>query len=386
MKRFYLSAFVLLITATAVLAQTTPVTVFESGKEGHKSYRIPAIVTLKNGTSLAFAEGRVNNAGDFGDINIVLKRSTDHGKTWSAIQTIVNYDQLQAGNPAPVVDLTDPMYPQGRVFLFYNTGNNHEGEVRKGNGLREVWYKTSIDGGVTWSEAVNITTQVHRPKQPEANAAYNFNEDWRSYANTPGHAMQFSTGVYKGRIFVAANHSAGEPLKQSEDYKAHGFYTDDHGKTFQLSETVDRVGGNEAMATEISGNRLMMNIRNQKGDVRARLIAISNDGGAKWDSIYFDNNLPDPVCQGSILTVGKKKGKHIVAFCNAADTKSRDNLTLRISYNDGITWKKSILIDSTGKRDNAAYSDIVRISKKKIGILYEKDSYAKIIFTVVKWN
>jgi sialidase-1 len=130
----------------------------------------------------------------------------------------------------------------------------------------------------------------------------------------------------------------------------------------------------------------MMNIRNQKGDVRARLIAISKDGGAKWDSIYFDNNLPDPVCQGSILTVGKKKGKQIVAFCNAADTKSRDNLTLRISYNDGFTWKKSILIDSTGKRDNAAYSDLVCISKKEIGILYEKDNYAKIIFTIVKWN
>lgn len=386
MKRFYLSAFVLLITASALLAQTSPVTVFESGKEGHKSYRIPAIVNLKDGTLLAFAEGRVNNAGDFGDINIVLKRSTDDGKTWTAIQTVVDYDQLQAGNPAPVVDLTDPMYPKGRVFLFYNTGNNHEGEVRKGKGLREVWYKTSTDGGVTWSEAVNITTQVHRPKQPATNAAYNFNEDWRSYANTPGHAMQFSTGVYKGRIFVAANHSAGEPLKQAEDYKAHGFYTDDHGKTFQLSETVYRVGGNEAMATQISGNRLMMNIRNQKGDVRARLIAISNDGGAKWDRVYFDNNLPDPVCQGSILTVGKKKGKQIVAFCNAADIKSRDNLTLRISYDDGFTWKKSILIDSTGKRDNAAYSDLVCISKKEIGILYEKDNYAKIIFTIVKWN
>jgi len=386
MKRFYLSAFVLLITATAVLAQTTPVTVFESGKEGHKSYRIPAIVNLKDGTLLAFAEGRVNNAGDFGDINIVLKRSTDDGKTWTAIQTVVDYDQLQAGNPAPVVDLTDPMYPKGRVFLFYNTGNNHEGEVRKGKGLREVWYKTSTDGGVTWSEAVNITTQVHRPKQPATNAAYNFNEDWRSYANTPGHAMQFSTGVYKGRIFVAANHSAGEPLKQAEDYKAHGFYTDDHAKTFQLSETVDRVGGNEAMVTQISGNRLMMNIRNQKGDVRARLIAISKDGGAKWDSVYFDNNLPDPVCQGSILTIGKRKGKHIVAFCNAADTKSRDNLTLRISYDDGFNWKKSIVIDSTGKKDNAAYSDIVSLSKKKIGILYEKENYAKIIFTVVKWD
>jgi len=376
----------LCITTTIVMAQMAPVTVFESGKEGHKSYRIPAIVALKNGTLLAFAEGRVNNAGDFGDINIVLKRSTDGGKTWTNLQTIVDYDQLQAGNPAPVVDLTDPLYPQGRVFLFYNTGNNHEGEVRKGKGLREVWYKTSTDGGITWSEAVNITTQTHRPKQPATNAAYNFSEDWRSYANTPGHAMQFSTGVYKGRIFVAANHSAGEPLQHFEDYKAHGFYTDDHGKTFQLSETVDRVGGNEAMATQISGDRLMMNIRNQKGDVRARLIAISKDGGAKWDSVYFDNNLPDPVCQGSIVTLGKKKGKHIVAFCNAADTKSRDNLTLRISYDDGFTWAKSMVIDATGKRDNAAYSDIVPLPKKQIGILYEKDNYASIIFTVVKWN
>ena len=386
MKRFCLSVIVLFITTTIVIAQTAPVTVFESGKEGHKSYRIPAIVALKNGTLLAFAEGRVNNAGDFGDINIVLKRSTDGGKTWTSLQTIVDYDQQQAGNPAPVVDLTDPLYPQGRVFLFYNTGNNHEGEVRKGKGLREVWYKTSTDGGITWSEAVNITTQTHRPKQPATNAAYNFSEDWRSYANTPGHAMQFSTGVYKGRIFVAANHSAGEPLQHFEDYKAHGFYTDDHGKTFQLSETVDRVGGNEAMATQISGDRLMMNIRNQKGDVRARLIAISNDGGAKWDSVYFDNNLPDPVCQGSIVTLGKKKGKHIVAFCNAADTKSRDNLTLRISYDDGFTWAKSVVIDATGKRDNAAYSDIVPLPKKQIGILYEKDNYATIIFTVVKWN
>lgn len=386
MKRFFLSVFLLFITTTIVIAQTTPVTVFESGKEGHKSYRIPAIVALKNGTLLAFAEGRVNNAGDFGDINIVLKRSTDGGKTWTSLQTIVDYDQLQAGNPAPVVDLTDPLYPQGRVFLFYNTGNNHEGEVRKGKGLREVWYKTSTDGGITWSEAVNITTQTHRPKQPAIKTAYNFSEDWRSYANTPGHAMQFSTGVYKGRIFVAANHSAGEPLQHFEDYKAHGFYTDDHGKTFQLSETVDRVGGNEAMATQISGDRLMMNIRNQKGDVRARLIAISNDGGAKWDSVYFDNNLPDPVCQGSIVTLGKKKGKHIVAFCNAADTKSRDNLTLRISYDDGFTWAKSVVIDATGKRDNAAYSDIVPLPKKQIGILYEKDNYATIIFTVVKWN
>ncbi len=304
-------------------SQGNTIPVFTSGTEGHKTYRIPAIVSLPNGNILAFAEGRVHGSGDFGDINIVLKRSVDKGKTWSSLQTIVDIDKLQAGNPAPVVDVTDPLYPQGRLFLFYNTGNNHEGEVSKGKGLREVWYKTSVDGGITWSEAVNITTQVHRPKQPSASTAYNFSEDWRSYANTPGHAMQFQKGKYKGRIFVAANHSANDPKKQSEDYDAHGFYTDDHGKTFQLGASLNIPGSNESTAAELSNGKLMMNSRNQKGDIRARIVSISSDGGASWDSSYFDKNLPDPICQGSILTIGKKKGKYILAFCNAADDKEK---------------------------------------------------------------
>src|SRR5690606_30811077 len=150
-----------------------------------KSYRIPAIIGLPNGELLAFCEGRVHGAGDFGDINIVLRRSNDKGKSWSPLQTVIDEGTLQAGNPAPVVDLTDPAYPNGRIFLFYNTGNNHEGEVRKGNGLREVWYVTSINNGLTWSAPVNITRHTHRPKQPQANTAYNFGNDWRSYANTP---------------------------------------------------------------------------------------------------------------------------------------------------------------------------------------------------------
>jgi sialidase-1 len=383
------STLVILVTTIFLSspAQKQSVPVFVSGTDGHKSYRIPAIVGLPNGDILAFAEGRVHGSGDFGDINIVMKRSSDKGKTWSALQHVAEFDTLQAGNPAPVVDVTDPRYPQGRIFLFYNTGNNHEGEVRKGKGYKQVWYKTSEDGGRTWSQAVDITLQVHRPNQPQINPAYNFSEDWRTYANTPGHAMQFQSGKYKGRIFIAANHSKGGPQQQGMDYDAHGFYTDDHGKTFHLGASLNVPGSNESMAAEISDGRLMMNSRNQRGNIRARIIGISSNGGQSWDTTYFDHNLPDPVCQGSILTIGNKKGKNILAFCNAADEKRRDNLTLRISDDDGQTWKKSFVVyKNSDQRDAAAYSDIIKTGRNTVGVLFEKDGYSQIVFTTIVWK
>jgi sialidase-1 len=388
MKKIRVGIIALFFVLGKVYAQEKVVPVFVSGAEGHKSYRIPAIIGLPNGDLLAFAEGRVHGSGDFGDINIVMKRSSDKGNTWGVLQQVAEFDSLQAGNPAPVVDLTDPLYPKGRIFLFYNTGNNHEGEVRKGHGYKQVWYKTSTDNGNTWSEPIDITTQVHRPLQPQLNAAYNFPEDWRTYANTPGHAMQFQKGRYKGRIFVSANHSAGGPQNAGRDYDAHGFYTSDHGKTFQLGASINKPGSNESMATELSQSKLMMNSRNQSGDVKARIVSISSDGGASWDTTWFDQTLVDPVNQGSILTLCNKKKNSILAFCNAADTKRRDNLTLRISFDEGKTWKKKFVIakSTDNKGDYAAYSDIIKISKKKIGILYERENYSKIVFTSVQWK
>jgi len=385
MKELTITIFILFFFNAAYCQNKIPV--FISGTEGYKSFRIPAIIRLPNKDLLAFCEGRVNGASDFGNVDIVMKKSTDNGKTWGKLQILVDADSLQAGNCAPVVDTNDTAYTQGRIFLFYNTGSNNEGQVRKGNGLRQVWYKTSIDNGQTWSEGVNITTQVHRPKQPQINPAYNFAEDWRSFANTPGHAMQFQNGTYKGRIFVSANRSQGSPQKNFTDYVANGYYTDDHGKRFRIGDNVSITGSNESTAAELSNGRLMMNSRNQRGDVRARIVSISSDGGATWDTTYFDKTLIDPVNEGSILTVGYKNRKNIIAFCNAADIKRRDSLTLRISYDDGKTWKKSYLIDKSPneKGDYTAYSDLVKLGKKEIGILYEKDSYKEIVFTVVKW-
>jgi len=376
--------FILFFFSSFVKAQET--VVFKSGTEGHKSFRIPAIVTLPNGELLAFAEGRVNNSADFGDINIVMKRSSDKGKTWGELIVLVDQTILQAGNPAPVIDLQDPDYPNGVVYLFYNTGNNHENEIRKGNGVREVWFIRSFDLARTWSAPVNITSMVHKPLQSGLNAAYNFKEDWRSYANTPGHAMQFQKGKYKGRIVIPANHSAGPPQTQFRDYRAHAFYSDDHGKTFHLSPSIDIEGSNESIATELANDRMLMSIRNQRGDIRNRILAYSSSGGENWDITYFDKDLIDPVCQGSLLTIGYKKGKAIIASSNAADERTRNNLTIKISNDEGKSWLKSIVVDKneTAKNDWTAYSDLVLINKKTIGILYERNNYAEIVFKPIK--
>ncbi|HSN10005.1 MAG TPA: sialidase family protein, partial [Hanamia sp.] len=346
----------MIISLGKLNAQSKPV--FVSGAEGYKSFRIPAIIKAKNGDLLAFCEGRVNGSGDFGNIKIVLKRSADGGKTWSSLQIAASNDSLQAGNPAPVEDCTDPRFPQGRIFLFYNTGDGQEMELRKGKGHRDVFYKTSIDNGKIWSEPTDITLQVNRIDQPAINPLWNFKEDWRSYANTPGHALQFDDGKYKGRIYVAANHSSGPPRPQLRDYHAHGFYTDDHGATFHLSEIVPFEGSNESTAAELTHNSLIMNSRNQTGTYR--IISLSSNGGETWDTTFVDYNLPDPVCEGSLLNIGTKKGKSILAFCNNDDKKSRDSLTLRISFDGGKSWKKNILIESK----NTGYSDIVKLSKK----------------------
>lgn len=382
MQKLFLTLSILL-SSTMIQAQEK--TVFKSGEDGYKSYRIPAIVKDKSNNLIAFSEGRVEHAGDYGNVDIVYKISSDNGKTWGPLQIAVDQDKLQAGNPAPVVDLLDPQYPKGKIFLFYNTGNNHEGDVRKGNGIRECWYITSTDGGKTWDAPTNITTSVHRPNQSAFNPNYTFKEDWRTYANTPGHALQFDSGKYKGRIYIPANHSEGDPKPAGKDYFAHSYYSDDHGKTFKIGNTISFEGGNETMAAQISETGLYMNTRNQQGNVRNRIVSYSNDGGATWDTTFYDKNLPDPVNQGS--TLSWKKGKnYILAVCNAASQKDRDNLTLRISKDQGKTWYFNHVVAKAPagyKESYAAYSDIVLINNKKIGVLYEKDNYETIVFDTV---
>ena len=100
MKKINLLLISLLFLSNLLFGQDKKVPVFVSGNDGFKSYRIPAIIKAPNNDLLAFCEGRVNSSSDFGNIDIVMKRSSDNGNTWSPIYIVAIYDSLQAGNPA----------------------------------------------------------------------------------------------------------------------------------------------------------------------------------------------------------------------------------------------------------------------------------------------
>ena len=149
-----------------------------------------------------------------------------------------------------------------------------------------------------------------------------------------------------------------------------------------LFRSIEIPGSNESTAAEISNGKVLMNIRNQHGNPRRRILAVSKDGGSNWDSSYFSNELIDPVCQGSMLNLSYHRKKYLL-FSNLHATNTRDSLRIKFSLDDGMSWKNSVFIEtapSNFKGDWAAYSDLVKINKQTIGILYERKNYQEIVF------
>lgn len=348
----------------AVEPQAAMTPMFMPHTEGYACFRIPAIVRTPAGTLLAFAEARRNSCNDFGDVRIVMRSSSDEGKSWGPLAVAAENGSMQAGNAAPVVDTMDKRFPHGRIFLVYCTGDAPEGEVMRGKGAKHVWYRTSTDDAATWSEPVEITASVKLPT-------------WRGYATTPGHAMQLTQGPRAGRIVVVGNHSEGDPQPAGKAYDAHSFYSDDHGATWKLGDSLAWPGSNESTAAEAPGGTVVMNSRDQSGVSRARIIGISKDGGAKWDSVFVANDLPDPVCEGSMISYEDKKGVALL-FSNPGNKKTRSDLTLSVSRDGGHTWpKRTLLLEGP-----AAYSDIVQMKGGRLGIIWERGSDDGIFFMV----
>lgn len=323
---------------------------FESGTDGYATFRIPAITVTKHGTLLAFAEGRKNSSSDSGDIDIVMKRSEDGGITWSNLMIIRNDVGNVCGNPAPVVDQST-----GMIYLLttWNLGSDHESEIihQTSKDTRRIFVVHSADDGLTWSVPDEITKSVKSP-------------DWTWYATGPCHGIQLTKGRAQGRMIIPCDHI----VSGTNRYFSHVIYSDDHGKSWKPGGTTPQDQVNECTIAELSNGSVMLNMRNYDRSQKSRKVAVSNDGGITWSDIYADKSLTEPICQASLLRFSfSDEGKSRLIFLNPADENIRQNLTLRLSYDEGLTWSKSLVIYP----GPSAYSDLTRLPDRTIGCLYE---------------
>ncbi len=340
---------------------TTPV--FVSGQGGYHTYRIPALTVTTQGTVLAFAEGRKGGGGDSGRIDLLLRRSTDHGRTWSEQQLVRSDERNTCGNPCPVVDRTT-----GTIWLLttWNRGDDHEKEIiaQTSKDGRHIFIQSSTDDGRTWSNPTEITATTKLT-------------NWTWYATGPGGGIQMENGPHKGRLVIPCDHvEAG-----TKAHYSHSIYSDDHGKTWQLGGTTPKESVNECEVVELTGGKLLLNMRNYDRSKKCRQVAISEDGGLTWKDQRFDEALIEPLCQAAVercqWPAAGKPG--IIAFSNPASPNARTNVTVRASFDDGQTWPFARVLH-TGP---SAYSDLAVLANAELACLYEagaKNAYETIVF------
>ncbi|MEN3940718.1 sialidase family protein [Prosthecobacter sp. SYSU 5D2] len=335
-----------LVCFTASLLGEVPVlektALWTSGQDGYHTYRIPSLLVTGKGSVLAFCEGRKTGSGDHGDVDLIMKRSTDGGRTWSP-HFIVHEEGREAkitiGNPCPVVDAET-----GTIWLPFNRDN------------KAVFITSSSDDGLTWSTPLDISASTMKP-------------DWTWVATGPGIGIQLKNGPHIGRLVIPSDHKRQTPSGEAE-MNSHMMFSDDGGQTWQISSPI-QAGGNECQVIERADGSLLVNTRMQ-GDFKGhRGIATSQDGGLTWTDIRQEPQLPCPRCQGSLLDAGVGT----LIFSNPDPGASlagkekgpRINLTVRLSRDEGASWPVARLLHE----GPAAYSSLARLPDGTVFCLYE---------------
>lgn len=325
-----------------------------SMKEGVAGYRIPAIITAKNGTVIAAIDERVPSLADLNrnkNINIAVRLSKDNGETWSEPTLAVDFPDGQSGSdPSLVVD-----GKTGDIFLFYNYM-----DLNKEPNVFYLHYVKSNDNGETWGEPVDITDQIAK-------------EEWKK-------DFKFITS---GRGVYTRN---GKILHTLVNLKhgLHIFGSDDHGKSWYLIDTPIKPA-DESKIIELSNGNWMINSRVNSRTDKFRYIHISSNKGKTWKTLP-DKKLVDPGCNGSIISYSCKRtggDKNRLLFSNANSAKGRENLTVRVSYDDGKTWKYSKVIYS----GPSAYSDLTVLPNGDIAVFFEKGGYKsnEVVIFSLEW-
>ncbi len=308
-------------------------------------YRIPSVVTATNGDLVTAIDERVPSCDDLRgsrDINIVVRRSQDQGKSWTDIERVADFpDGLSASDPSMIVDMET-----GEIFLFYNYM-----DLDKEKDVYYLHVMKSQDHGKSWSKPQDITSQISKEK---------WHKDFKFI--TSGRGIQTRTGTLLHCMVIV-------------DHGTHIFGSDDHGKTWYLIDTPIKPG-DESKVVELADGRWMVNSRiNDKGK---RYVHISADQGKTWDSKPAPE-LIDPGCNGSIIrytSVEEGHDKNRLLFANPKSKKHRVNLTVRISYDEGLSWTEGKTIYPGG----SAYSSLTVLENGQIGLFFEKDFYTENTF------
>lgn len=344
---------------------------FKKGDWGYHTFRIPALIQTKSGAILVFAEGRRNSSGDTGDIDLVMRRSDDMGRTWSDMDVIWDDGGNVCGNPVPIVDSKT-----GRIVLVmtWNKGNDVEKDIhdRKSEDTRRVFVMHSDDDGYTWTTPSEITSST---KDPE----------WTWYATGPCHGIQLQKGPDKGRMIVPCNHGLFRDGK-AVGTVSHIIYSDDIGQTWKIGAVASL--GNESTVVELKNGDVMLNMRDWKNTAVERTdferhCAISHDSGESFETPYPRSGLIEPRCNASIVNYTRKgKLTGTLLFSNPDHKTERVNMTVKISRDDGKTWMPVYRLPAK----KAAYSDLLVMSDGNVAIFYEngeKHRYDQIEFTVI---
>ena len=358
------------LLACPASGQTPPlVDVFINGQDGYPAFRIPALITTRRGSLLAFAEGRAS-LSDHAENDIVLKRSTDGGKTWGPLQIIHEDGTNSLGNPTAVV-----VRETGRVLLMYQRYaagfDEHKAEPGlDGPRICRTLIQHSDDDGGTWSRPRDVTAQVKRPVEVT------------STATGPGVGIQLARGKHAGRILMPFNQG---PYGK---WKVYAAFSDDGGQSWRYGETAPEGAeghANEVQFVELNDGSVMLNARNQGGGEKLRKIATSRDGGETWSTTLHDTALIEPFCQASLLrhTGHGNPAKDVFLFSNPATKTGRTNGTIRLSRDEGKTWPVSRVLYPGG----FAYSCLASLPDGSVGCLFERDGTMKIAYArfTVNW-
>lgn len=343
--------------------QSTPVSASEPFHEtvdlftvgdnpAYQLYHIPGVVVTAKGTVLAWCEARKRSAGvsDWDDIRILLRRSTDDGKTWSEAKSIADVPGPKRKNPFSLlmknVDPNDVTY-NNPVLIADRDGTVHMLFCLE---YERVFYQRSTDDGVSWSAPEEITVTFD---------AFKKDYDWKVLATGPNHSIQLKTG----RLIVPVWLSTGEGGNAHRPSVTATVYSDDSGKTWHAGEiavpcTEEWINPNETVAIELADGSVMLNVRSESKQHR-RLVTVSKDGATGWSTPVFDEALLEPICMGGLVrySLAKDGGKNRILFSNPdnlqradgkeAPGKNRDrkNLSVKLSYDEGKTWSVNKVLE-----------------------------------------